>query len=183
MSRLGSGGTPAVTCCSSRRGATARSSLTRIIHCPPGEHPYSVTADHRRRATSLVNSIASWSGHNLIAALVPSPPPARPFPVLAASARRVQLEVDWDSTSHSVISSTSSLRRLVLDQLYIGELDVAPGEEMEVVEYEDDLAEGQFYQVLKRRVEKYFRGNEARDSLCSAAGLDWSLAAAVVCHT
>ena len=54
------------------------------------------------------------------------------------------------------------MRRLVLDQLYIGELDVAPGEEMEVVEYEDDLADGQFYQVLKRRVEKYFRGNQAR---------------------
>jgi len=53
-------------------------------------------------------------------------------------------------------------RRLVLDRLYIGELDVAPGEEMEVVEYEDDLAEGQFYQVLKRRVEKYFRGNEVQ---------------------
>jgi hypothetical protein len=49
-----------------------------------------------------------------------------------------------------------------LDQLYIGELDVAPGEQLEVVEYEDDLAEGQFYQVLKRRVEKYFRGNQVR---------------------
>ena len=58
------------------------------------------------------------------------------------------------------------MRRLVLDQLYVGELDVAPGEEMQVVEYEDDLAEGQFYQVLKRRVEKYFRGNQAR---CSQA--------------
>ena len=59
----------------------------------------------------------------------------------------------------------------MLDRLYIGELDVAPGEEMEVVEYEDDLAEGQFYQVLKRRVEKYFRGNEvqSRGPLCRAA--------------
>ena len=63
---------------------------------------------------------------------------------------------------------TTLRRRLVLDRLYIGELDVAPGEEMEVVEYEDDLAEGQFYQVLKRRVEKYFRGNEVRNwrALC-----------------
>jgi len=62
-------------------------------------------------------------------------------------------------------------RRLVLDRLYIGELDVSPGEEMDVVEYEDDLAEGQFYQVLKRRVEKYFRGNEVRtgEPLCRAA--------------
>ncbi len=57
---------------------------------------------------------------------------------------------------------STRIRRLVLDQLYIGELDVAPGEQLEVVEYEDDLAEGQFYQVLKRRVEKYFRGNQVR---------------------
>ena len=102
--------------------------------------------------------------------------PLRPLPaaliVVPAFKCTVQLVADHDATRLPMFSAVFSLRRrLVLDRLYIGELDVAPGEEMEVVEYEDDLAEGQFYQVLKRRVEKYFRGNEvlAGDHSCCAA--------------
>ena len=42
----------------------------------------------------------------------------------------------------------------------MGELDVRPGQEMDVIEYEEDLKEGQFFAVLKRRVDKYFRSNK-----------------------
>lgn len=52
--------------------------------------------------------------------------------------------------------------RLVLEKFCIGELAEADreGGSGAIVQYQDDTAEGQFYEVLKRRVEKYFRGNE-----------------------
>ena len=48
--------------------------------------------------------------------------------------------------------------RRVLEKFCIGSL--AAGEL--VVAYTEDLEEGQFFAVLKKRVEKYFRGNQAR---------------------
>ena len=49
-------------------------------------------------------------------------------------------------------------RRRVLEKFCIGSLAVG---EL-VVTYTEDLEEGQFFAVLKKRVEKYFRGNQAR---------------------
>lgn len=48
--------------------------------------------------------------------------------------------------------------RRVLEKFCIGSLAVG---EL-VVTYTEDLEEGQFFAVLKKRVEKYFRGNQAR---------------------
>lgn len=42
----------------------------------------------------------------------------------------------------------------------MGELAEADRHSSKLVWYQDDTAEGQFYEVLKRRVEKYFAGNE-----------------------
>nr|ADB81956.1 delta 5 desaturase [Lobosphaera incisa]AEU04699.1 fatty acid delta-5-desaturase [Lobosphaera incisa]AID50177.1 delta-5 fatty acid desaturase [Lobosphaera incisa] len=50
--------------------------------------------------------------------------------------------------------------RAVLDKFYIGEVDVRPGDEQFLVAFEEDTEEGQFYTVLKKRVEKYFRENK-----------------------
>jgi hypothetical protein len=48
-----------------------------------------------------------------------------------------------------------------LDKFCIGRLDDNGTEASAyTVEYQDDTAEGAFYEVLKRRVEKFFRGNE-----------------------
>ena len=41
-------------------------------------------------------------------------------------------------------------------------MDVRPGQQLQVIEYEEDLQEGQFHAVMKRRVEKYFRSNGVR---------------------
>ena len=49
-------------------------------------------------------------------------------------------------------------RRRVLEKFCIGSLDAR---EL-VVTYTEDLEEGQFFSVLKKRVEKYFRGNQVR---------------------
>lgn len=59
--------------------------------------------------------------------------------------------------------------RLLLEKFYIGNLDVRPGQQLEVIEYEEDLQEGQFFAVLKRRVEKYFKSNGVSRRLCSHA--------------
>ena len=61
------------------------------------------------------------------------------------------------------------LCRLLLEKYYIGDVDVRPGQQLEVIEYEEDLQEGQFFAVLKRRVEKYFRSNGVRRPLCLQA--------------
>jgi len=76
----------------------------------------------------------SWQAACGPRALPPAVPPA-PRPVGAAPARR-----------------------RVLDKLCVGSLEA--GER--VVAYEEDLEDGQFFAVLKKRVEKYFRGNPAR---------------------
>ena len=49
--------------------------------------------------------------------------------------------------------------RLLLEKYYIGDVDVRPGQQLDVIEYEEDLGDGQFFAVLKRRVEKYFWSN------------------------
>ena len=49
--------------------------------------------------------------------------------------------------------------RLLLAKYYIGDVDVRPEQQLQVIEYEEDLQEGQFHAVMKRRVEKYFRSN------------------------
>ena len=63
--------------------------------------------------------------------------------------------------------------RRVLDKYVIGTLHSNPAKSFKTVHYEDDTGEGEFYNVLQRRVEKYFRGNEVRgypdefpDSIC-----------------
>lgn len=50
--------------------------------------------------------------------------------------------------------------RLLLEKFYIGDLDKADRNSPGIVEYQSDTQEGEFYDVLKRRVEKFFRGNE-----------------------
>ena len=48
-----------------------------------------------------------------------------------------------------------------LPQFQVGELKLAP-DEAPATSYEADLGEGEFYNVLKRRVEAYFKDNKAR---------------------
>lgn len=79
---------------------------------------------------------------------------------------------------------TALSRRRVLDKLCVGSLEA--GER--VVAYEEDLEDGQFFAVLKKRVEKYFRGNQARaraapPSRARAACLPAPLAACLACDT
>ncbi|KAK9809846.1 hypothetical protein WJX72_000310 [[Myrmecia] bisecta] len=50
--------------------------------------------------------------------------------------------------------------RAVLEKFYLGDVDVRPGDEQFLVAFEEDTEEGQFYTVLKKRVEKYFRENK-----------------------
>ena len=61
--------------------------------------------------------------------------------------------------------------RRVLDKYLIGTLHSNAAKSVKTVRYEDDTGEGEFYNVLQRRVEKYFRGNEVRgclpDSTCN----------------
>ena len=49
----------------------------------------------------------------------------------------------------------------MLPKYCIGNLALAPGEAPPTT-YEDDLAEGQFYHTLKKRVDAYFRDHKAR---------------------
>jgi hypothetical protein len=49
----------------------------------------------------------------------------------------------------------------MLPKYCIGELALAPGE-APPTSYEEDLAEGQFYHTLKKRVDAYFRDKKAR---------------------
>ena len=56
------------------------------------------------------------------------------------------------------LNSFACWGRLVLEKFLIGELSEA--DRGSLVQYQDDAGEGHFYAVLKRRVEKYFRGNE-----------------------
>ena len=53
------------------------------------------------------------------------------------------------------------LRSGMLPKYCIGDLALAPGEAPPTT-YEDDLAEGQFYHTLKKRVDAYFRDHKAR---------------------
>ena len=64
--------------------------------------------------------------------------------------------------------------RRVLDKYVIGTIHSNAAKSVKTVHYEDDTGEGEFYNVLQRRVEKYFRGNEVRvcldelpDSACN----------------
>ena len=50
--------------------------------------------------------------------------------------------------------------RRVLDKYLIGTLRSNAAKHVKTVHYKDDTGEGEFYNVLQRRVEKYFRGNE-----------------------
>ena len=52
--------------------------------------------------------------------------------------------------------------RRVLEKFYIGDLRLAPGEEGILVEYEEDMQHGQFFTVLKERVEQHFQSNQFR---------------------
>ncbi|CAL5227084.1 g9990 [Coccomyxa viridis] len=65
--------------------------------------------------------------------------------------------------------------RLFLESFYIGELrQSAAG--AEIVQYKDDAAKGQFYDILRRRVEKFFRGNEINPR----TSLAWCLKAVLI---
>ncbi len=48
-----------------------------------------------------------------------------------------------------------------LPKYCIGDVALAPGEAPPTT-YEEDLAEGQFYHTLKKRVDAYFKDNQAR---------------------
>ena len=51
------------------------------------------------------------------------------------------------------------MRSALLPKYQVGELAAETG----ATTFEADLGEGQFYNVLKRRVESYFRDKKARD--------------------
>ena len=50
----------------------------------------------------------------------------------------------------------------LLPKFCVGELHLAAGEAAGVTEFQADLGEGQFYAVLKTRVEGYFKEHQAR---------------------
>ena len=50
----------------------------------------------------------------------------------------------------------------MLDKYVIGTLHSNAARSVKTVHYEDDTGEDEFYNVLRRRVEKYFRKNEVR---------------------
>lgn len=50
--------------------------------------------------------------------------------------------------------------RPVLDKYYIGEVDRRPGDEKQLIAYEDDSKKGQFYGDCKMAVDKYFKDNK-----------------------
>jgi hypothetical protein len=52
------------------------------------------------------------------------------------------------------------LCRHVLDKFYIGDLRPSAAEGVGVVRYKSQNAEEEFYSTLRRRIEKFFRGNE-----------------------
>ncbi|BDA41024.1 Acyl-lipid (8-3)-desaturase [Coccomyxa sp. Obi] len=66
--------------------------------------------------------------------------------------------------------------RLLLEKFYIGDLDKADSSNPGIVEYQSDMQEGEFYEVLKRRVEKFFRGNEINPR----TSLDWRLKSVLI---
>lgn len=53
--------------------------------------------------------------------------------------------------------------RRVLEKFHIGDLDVKDPAAQSLLQYEPDLAEGQFYYVLKQRVEKLLKDNKVRE--------------------
>ena len=55
--------------------------------------------------------------------------------------------------------------RRVLDKYEIGTVHSDAAIPVKTVHYQDYTGEGEFYNVLQRRVEKYFRGNEVRGYL------------------
>ena len=74
-------------------------------------------------------------------------------------ARRPELLHLW-SLSAMVVDAPLTTCRLLLGKFYIGDLDEADRSSPGIVEYVDNTQEREFYDVLKRRVEKFFRGNE-----------------------
>ena len=61
------------------------------------------------------------------------------------------------------------LCRHVLEKLYVGNLRPSSAEGAGVVRYKSHNAEEEFYSTLRRRVEKFFRGNEVCSChLCAA---------------
>ena len=68
-----------------------------------------------------------------------------------------------------------------MESFYIGKLHQSSAG-AEAVQYKDDAAKGQFYDILRRRVEKFFRGNEV-DYLLPLPATIWNAdpAGAVPC--
>ncbi|CAK0758443.1 hypothetical protein CVIRNUC_002620 [Coccomyxa viridis] len=66
--------------------------------------------------------------------------------------------------------------RRVLDKYVIGTIHSNAAKSVKTVHYEDDTGEGEFYNVLQRRVEKYFRGNEINPRTSRA----WCVKAALI---
>lgn len=66
----------------------------------------------------------------------------------------------------NALGSTDSLcfalGRLLLEKFYIGDLATGAEAGPRIVSFHDDSREGEFYDVLKRRIENYFRSNEVR---------------------
>ena len=52
------------------------------------------------------------------------------------------------------------LCRHVLEKFYVGDLRPSAAKGVGVVRYNSQNAEEEFYSILRRRVEKFFRGNE-----------------------
>jgi hypothetical protein len=53
--------------------------------------------------------------------------------------------------------------RRVLEKFHIGDLDIKDPAAQALLEYEADLAEGQFYYVLKQRVERLLKDKKVCD--------------------
>lgn len=58
----------------------------------------------------------------------------------------------------------------MLAKYYIGDLAADDGRQQDSLSLDDELAEGAFYAVLKKRVAAYFRANKVGDGAARQAG-------------
>lgn len=69
--------------------------------------------------------------------------------------------------AHAPDAAAAVPRRAVLAKYYIGDLAVDDGRQEDSFSLEDELADGTFYAVLKKRVAAYFRTNKVGMTACA----------------
>ena len=94
----------------------------------------------------------------------------RRVPPAARQARRCPSGCTTTTQRTRPPHTAPGIRSGMLPKYCIGALTLAPGE-TPPTSYEEDLAEGQFYHTLKKRVDAYFRDNKARSTRLASLGL------------